>query len=314
MPEYADEPEVLPRRLRPGQRTEVWIAEVSGGPPELVYSTDTSLLEAPNWSPDGRGLLLNGDGLLWRLDLQPHVALRQVPIRDLPPINNDHVLDAARGLIYLSANDGHIYVAPAGGGTAQRVTHDRSRFHFLHGVSPDGATLAFVELPRGDFSAPGRLALVSSGGGETRYPQAGRSHLDGPEYSPDGTWLYLNTEEYASRPGHAQLARMPARGGGPMERLVQSESVDWFPHLSPDGEFATYISFPPGTVGHPPDMDVAVRMVRTVDWRHAVSHIPLFGGQGTLNVNSWSPDSRRFAFVAYPVRQNAADSRGACRQ
>jgi Tol biopolymer transport system component len=190
------------------------------------------------------------------------------------------------------------------------VTHDPGRYHFLHGVSPDGTTLAFVELPHGDFSAPGRLALMSSGGGETRYLQAGSSHLDGPEYSPDGAWLYLNTEEYASRPGHAQLARVPV-DGGPMERLVKSESVDWFPHLSPDGEFATYVSFPPGTLGHPPDKDVAVQLVRTEDWRHAVSRIPLFGGQGTLNVNSWSPDSRRFGFVAYPVQENAAGTREA---
>ncbi len=291
-----------PRSLRPGQRTEVWIAEAGGGPAQLVYATSDVLLEAPNWSADGRGLLLNGDGLLWRLDLGPEIELSEVPVKDLPPINNDHVLDAERGLIYLSANDGHIYVAPAEGGTAQRVTHDPSRFHFLHGVSPDGATLAFVELPRADFSVPGRLALMPSAGGQTRYPQAGRGHLDGPEYSRDGAWLYVNTEEFASRAGHAQLARVPAEGGR-LERLVESESVDWFPHLSPDGEFATYISFPPGTVGHPPDLDVQVRLVRTANWRHVISRFPLSGGQGTLNVNSWSPDSRRFGFVAYPVQQ-----------
>jgi Tol biopolymer transport system component len=293
---------MAPRTLQPGQRTEIWIAQVGGGPPTLVFSTSAVLLEAPNWSPDGRGLLLNGDGLLWRLDLGSESELKEVPIEDLPPINNDHVPDAERGLIYLSADDGQIYVAPIEGGTAKRVTHDPSRWHYLHGVSPDGATLAFVELPRGNSSRPGRLALVSSAGGQTRYPRAGLSHLDGPEYSPDGVWLYLNTEEFSSRAGHAQLARVPAEGGH-IERLAESESVDWFPHLSPDGEFATYISFPPGTVGHPPDRDVEVRLVRTADWHHVVSSFPLFGGQGSLNVNSWSPDGRWFAFVAYPVSE-----------
>jgi TolB protein len=293
---------MMPRHLQPGQRSEVWIASVDSGSAESVYSTETLLLEAPNWAPDGGGLLLNGDGVLWRLDLDPDVELRRVPIDDLPPINNDHVLDAERGLIYLSANDGHIYVAQIEGGTAKRVTHDSSRYHFLHGVSPDGATLAFVELPRADFAVPGRLALISSAGGETRYPDAGSRHLDGPEYSPDGAWLYFNTEEFAKRPGHAQLARLPA-GGGPIERLVESESVDWFPHLSPNSELATYISFPQGTLGHPADLDVEVRLVRTTNWRDAVWIFPLFGGQGTLNVNSWSPDGRRFAFVAYPVPQ-----------
>jgi TolB protein len=223
-----------------------------------------------------------------------------VPIDELPPINNDHVLDAERGLIYLSANDGHIYVAPIESGTAMRVTYDSSRYHFLHGVSPDGATLSFVELRRGDLSVPGRLALVSSDGGESRYPEAGSSHVDGPEYSPDGAWLYFNTEEFRSHPGHAQLARMPADGGR-LERLVVSRTVDWFPHLSPNGVLANYISFPPGTLSHPSDLDVEVRLVRTANWR--VWRFPLFGGQGTINVNSWSPDSHRFAFVAYPAQQ-----------
>ena len=162
MTEFADDLLLVPRQLRPGQRAEVWIAEVDDGAPQLAYSTDSVLLEAPNWAPDGEGLLLNGDGLLWRLDLEPEVELNVVPIEGLPPINNDHVLDPPRGLIYLSANDGHIYVAPTSGGTARRVTHDSTRHHFLHGVSPDGATLAFVELPRAEFSAPGRLALVAS--------------------------------------------------------------------------------------------------------------------------------------------------------
>ena len=86
-----------------------------------------------------------------------------------------------------------------------------------------------------------------------------------------------------------------------MERLVTSETVDWFPHLSPDGELATYISFPTGTLGHPADLAVEVRVVRTADWSRVVQRYRLFGGQGTINVNSWSPDGRRFAYVAYPL-------------
>jgi TolB protein len=292
------------RQLRQGQRAEVWIAGVDGGPAELVYTSTTALLEAPNWAPDGRALLLNGDGLLWRLDLDAG-TLVQVPLDGLPPINNDHVVDAGRRLIYLSANDGHIWVAPVTGGAPTRVTHDHGQYHFLHGVSPDGETLAFVALPAGGFAARGRLALISSAGGEIRYPEAGSRHLDGPEYSPDGTWLYVNTEEFAKRPGHAQLARVPADGGS-LEQLVESNTVDWFPHLSPDGEFATYVSFPTATLGHPADLDVEVRLVRTTKWTEPITRHPLFGGQGTMNVNSWAPDSRRFAFMAYPI--NPADA------
>ena len=288
------------RQLRPGQRTEVWIGDVDGGPAQLAYTDDTVLLEAPNWTPDGRALLLNGDGHLWRLKLGTPAEIRQVSLTGVPPINNDHVLDAARGLIYLSANDGHIYVAPIDGGTAERVTHDPTYYHFLHGVSPDGTSLAFVALPAGDFSAAGRLAVIPSAGGETRYLTAGRTHLDGPEYSPDGAWLYVNTEDFGTRPGHAQIARVPADGGD-LQRLVTSDTVDWFPHLSPDGEFATYVSFPAGTLGHPADLDVEVRLVRAADWGQIIARYSLFGGQGTINVNSWSPESRRFAFVAYPT-------------
>ena len=85
------------------------------------------------------------------------------------------------------------------------------------------------------------------------------------------------------------------------ERLVESETVDWFPHISPDGASAAYLRFPPGTVGHPADLPVEIVAVAVHDWTVPLHTWPFFGGQGTLNVNSWSPDSTRFAFVAYPV-------------
>jgi len=288
------------RALRPKQRTQVWTADIDGGPARLAYTDETVLLEAPNWTPDGNGLLLNGQGQLWRLELGWLPRLGRVPLTGIPPINNDHVLDPDRGVMYLSANDGHIYVAPIDGGTATRITHDTGHYHFLHGVSPDGATLAFVALATDRPAEPGRLALMAASGGDTKFLTDGAHHIDGPEYAPDGAWLYLNTEHFTSRPGHAQLARMPATGGEP-ERLVASDTVDWFPHPSPTGERATYLSFPPGTQGHPADLDVEVRLVRTTDWNRVIARFPLFGGQGTINVNSWSPDGRRFAFVAYPL-------------
>jgi TolB protein len=86
-----------------------------------------------------------------------------------------------------------------------------------------------------------------------------------------------------------------------VERLVSSETVDWFPHLSPDGRAAVYIEFPAGTEGHPPDRDVALVVVEVDDWTSPKERIRLPGGQGTINVNSWAPDSRRFAYVSYPT-------------
>jgi TolB protein len=92
-----------------------------------------------------------------------------------------------------------------------------------------------------------------------------------------------------------------AGGDVEVERLVVSDTVDWFPHLSSDGQLASYITFPAGTLGHPADLDVEVRVVDTSDWSTPLQRYPLFGGQGTINVNSWAPDSTRFAFVAYPI-------------
>jgi Tol biopolymer transport system component len=198
--------------------------------------------------------------------------------------------------------DGHIYRAHLAGGDAVRVTPDDGTWHFLHGVSPDGRRLAYVHLD--DFSRPDRLALLEPG-----HPpllvDTGAGHLDGPEWSPDGQWIYANTEAFTSKRGHAQLARMPD-AGGPMERLVTSDTVDWFPHLSPDSRFAAYISFPAGTQGHPADLDVEVRVVATEDWSTPLQRYRPFGGQGTVNVNSWSPDSARFAFIGYPLSSSRA--------
>jgi Tol biopolymer transport system component len=292
-----------PRQLQPGQRCEVWIASAATGARNLVYATDRLLLEAPNWTHDGASLILNGSCVLWRLELATG-SLGEVPISGLPDLNNDHVLGPG-GLVYLSANDGHIYRADLAGGPATLITAEDGFFHFLHGVSPDGERLAYVGIKAGDFTRPnftqpGRLLTLPAGGGPSMTIDVGEGHCDGPEYSPDGEWIYLNTESFSSQPGHAQIARVRVDGSG-LERLIVSETVDWFPHISPDGALATYLQFPPGTVGHPADLPVEIVAVAVQDWTLPLHTWPLHGGQGTLNVNSWSPDSARFAYVAYPA-------------
>lgn len=292
------------RTLRPEQRSEVWIASVTGES-TLLCSTGDILLEAPNWTLDGKSLILNGDGKLWKLDAST-AELTEIPLTGIPDLNNDHVLAPDGETIFLSANDGHIYRAPLTGGYSRRITPDDGSWHFLHGVSPDGNELAYVGIEGGDFTQPGRLmTLVSdvNGGGSTA---VGPGHCDGPEYSPDARWLYLNTESFTTQPGHAQLARIRVDGTG-FEQLLKSNTVDWFPHLSPNGRYASYIRFPSGTEGHPADLPVAVVLVRAGDWGTELHEWPLFGGQGTLNVNSWSPDSERFAFVAYPLATQTED-------
>ena len=251
------------RRLQQGQRCEVRVASAAGES-EILYTTDQLLLEAPNWTADGGALVLNGDGRLWRLDLADG-SLDGISLAGVPDLNNDHVLAPDGTGIFVSANDGHIYRAPLAGAEATRITEDDGSFHFLHGVSPDGRQLAYVDSPAGDFPRPGRLRTMPAAGGPAESVDVGEGHCDGPEYSPDGIWLYLNTESFSTEPGHAQLARVRP-DGSQFEWLVHSGSVDWFPHLSPDGRLASYLRFPAGTQGHPADLPVDVVLVSTGDW------------------------------------------------
>lgn len=274
------------RVLADGQRAQIWIGGPGRSTPDLLTEFDDILIEAPNWSLDGKALFVNGHGLLWRLDLErPDAGLNQIEFEHLPEINNDHVLDPDGEHVYLSANDGHIYRGALVGGPVARMTPDDGAWHFLHGVSPDGSRLAYVQLD--DLARPGRL-VVFTPPGTPALVDTGPGHIDGPEWSPDGRWIYFNTESFSDRPGHAQLARVPDPAGA-VEQLVLSDTVDWFPHLSPDARWASYLSFPPGTQGHPADLDVVVKVVATGDWPTPVRSYPMFGGQGTLNVNSWSP-------------------------
>jgi Tol biopolymer transport system component len=267
----------------------------------VVAEFDHLLFEAPNWGADGDTLYLNGQGGLWAFSLDTPLEPRRIEYDGLPALSNDHVLDPSGTAIYMSVMDGHIHHGALGGGSTRRVTDEQGVRHFLHGVSPDGSTLAFVRID--EAGGPGRLALIGSGGGRVTVVDTGEGHVDGPEWSPDGEWIYFNTERWASRPGHAQLARMPSAtlSADKIERLASTDTVDWFPHLAPDGHLAVYLQYPTGTVGHPENHDVELVVVDTADWSTSLARVPLFGGQGTINVNSWSPDSARFAFVSYPL-------------
>jgi TolB protein len=291
-----------PRTLRPDQVTCVWTIPADGGEADLVLRTDALLLEAPNWLPEG--LLLNGAGTLWNLSLAGELSGIEIP--GLPPLNNDHVLDPDGAHVYISANDWHIYRAPLTGGSAKRVTGESGipgLMHFLHGVSPDGSSLAFIGLePEGEnWWARASVFTMGTDGASYRRLTDGSAPADGSEYSPDGKWIYFNTEQFD---GHAQIARMRPDGSG-VQQLTFDENVNWFPHISPDGRRAVYIAFPPGTEGHPEDVWVDLKVVELPDWGSARTVAHLFGGQGTINVNSWAPDSSAFAYVSYPIEGKA---------
>jgi Tol biopolymer transport system component len=298
--------------LLPGQTTRIRVFDVASRTARTVYETAERLYEAPNWTRDDH-LLVNGDGVLWTIPVtadasrSERIAPRQIHIDGVPPLNNDHVLHPSGESVFVSANDFHLYEAPIGGGTARRITSEEGPLHFLHGVSPDGSRLAYVRLePQGDdWWATATIHEIAADGTDDRAVTTHPGPADGAEYSPDGTWIYLNTEQF--EPGRAQIARVRPDGSG-LEQLTSDERVNWFPHLAPAGDRAVYLSFPDGTEGHPADREVRLVLVTGDAWSEGEVVVTCSGGQGTINVNSWSPDGTAFAYVDYPITSPAASS------
>lgn len=321
--------------MPPGQQAELQIVNVATGSATVRFTSETLHFEAPNWTPDGRSLIINGDGRLFRLPVDAAGAsggLEEIDLGGIAEINNDHVISPDGGTAYVSSQDGHIYAVDLGGtdralavgavaggapaGTApRRVTNDHGpNFkHYLHGVSPDGATLAYIGLAVDGGQVRTNVYTVPTAGGPDAQLTNDSFPDDGAEFSPDGLWIYFNSERGSTVPGHAQLFRLPAPGntndtnpndsnpneGGEPEQLTFDERVNWFPHPSPDGTQIAYVSFPPGTVGHPADVPAVVRLLEKDGTIRDLAHV--FGGQGTMNVPSWSPDGTRIAIVAYPL-------------
>ena len=183
-----------------------------------------------------------------------------------------------------------IYVVPIGGGTPRRVTEKSPSY--LHGWSPDGKTLAFCGERNGNFDV---YTIPAAGGEEIRLTTADGLG-DGPEYSPDGKYIYFNS----IRSGLMQIWRMKPDGSG-QEQVTRDDGYNnWFPHLSPDGLRMAFLTYEKGVSGHPENQEVMLRIMTLADGRISVL-AKLFGGQGTINVPSWSPDGRRLAFVSYQL-------------
>ncbi|MGD0890239.1 MAG: hypothetical protein ABR923_01810 [Terracidiphilus sp.] len=247
--------------------------------------------EAPNWSHDGKFLVFNQDGTLRRLALGESEPML---IATIPQIhcNNDHGISPDNQLLAISDSSSEdkksrVYIVPIGGGTPRQITPNAPSY--WHGWSPDGKTLAFTGERNGNFDI---YAIAAAGGEETRLTTADGLD-DGPEYSPDGAWIYFNSE----RTGHMQIWRMKP-DGTQQEQVISEESNDWFPHIAPDGQWMVFLAYAPGVTGHPGGKDVELRLMSMKD-KSARVLARLFGGQGTINVPSWSPDSTKLAFVSY---------------
>jgi len=302
------------RQLLPGQTSRVHVYDVESRTSRLVFESSTVLVEAPNVLADGT-LVLNGNGDLWLLrlpadgdDVLDESALVPVPMPGVPEINNDHVLDPSGNSVVVSGRDGDLYRVPVpAGGAAATLTDVTTalpvvRKFYLHGIGADGSLAAIV----GERSEAGEwttdVALVDPATGEPTFLTRDEHPDDGVSFA--GEVLVWNSERFT--PGTAQLVSLWPGATDPV-RITNDDRVNWFPHVSPDGSHLLYLSYEPGVHGHPADHRVELRLLSGALVRGArIAVVPetlvtLDGGQGTVNVPPWSPDSRWFAYCDYPV-------------
>ena len=256
------------------------------------------LIEAPNWSRDGKSLFYNSRGELYRYDLEKGTE-EKLNTGLCRNCNNDHVLSPDGRSIAISHSEeswmSRVYIVPIGGGEPRLVTENCPSF--LHGWSPDGETLAYCAFR--DMEKGGDIYTIPVSGGEERQLTFTEGLNDGPEYSPDGKHIWFNSV----RSGLMQAWRMNADGSEQTQMTFDEGWNTWFPHISPDGKKVVMIAYKKGDLKpgeHLPHKWVELRLMNA-DGSRLKTLLTLFGGQGTINVNSWAPDSKRFAYVRYEL-------------
>jgi TolB protein len=266
---------------------------VENGERKTVYRAREHF-EAPNWTPDGKTLIFNSKGLIYTIPVEGGKP-QLLDTGEAKKCNNDHGLSPDGKFIAVSsqhASDGksRIYVLPITGGAARLVTPKAPSY--WHGWSPDGKTLAYCAERNNEFDI---YTIPVEGGEETRLTTAPGLD-DGSEYSPDGKTIFFNSE----RTGLMKIWKMNADGSGQQQVTTDKEYADWFAHPSPDGKWLVFVSYDKSVKDHPANKDVVLRIMPFAGGKPKVL-TNLFGGQGTINVPSWSPDSKRVAFVSYQL-------------
>jgi Tol biopolymer transport system component len=263
-----------------------------------VHQEFDYVIEAPNWTQDGRHLVYNSRGRMYTFELATG-EVQEIDTGFAIDCNNDHVLSPDNSQLAVShfTNEdatSRIYILPLAGGSPRLVTEKGPSY--LHGWSPDGLRLAYCAERGGQYDI---YSISVTGGPETQITNTPGLD-DGPEYAPDGRHIWFNS----TRTGLMQVWRMETDGSNP-RHMVQEDANCWFPHVSPDGNWVIYIAYGKNDVepgDHPANKNVELRLV-PAEGGTSKTIVALFGGQGTMNVNSWAPDNRTIAFVSYRLKQ-----------
>lgn len=262
------------------------------------------LIEAPNWTPDGEWLVVNRGGKIYKVAPDGSTDLIEINTGAITQCNNDHVISADGKWLSISSNDpnacgysSYVYILPFEGGEPRKITPEGPSY--LHGISPNGKEIAYCAF-RGPNNEQDVYVMPVKGGKEVRLTDAPGLD-DGPEYSPNGKHIWFNSV----RTGRMQVWRMDKNGKNQTQMTFDEDMNSWFPHISPDGEKVVYIAYhdyeiDPGD--HIANLNVQLRMIPAAGGEPEVL-TELFGGQGTINVNSWSPDSKKFAYVSYRLTE-----------
>ena len=286
-------------------RSRLFIYNLHDGSTSLIYTAD-SIWEAPTWSPDGKYLIANSSGGIYKLALKPNGTAepQKLAVPANFQCNNDKAISPDGKKIAFSATvpphkGSQVFLADADGSNVNLMVSESPSY--FHGWSPDNKTLAFVAQRNG--SGQYDIYSMPADRGAEMQLTSNIHHDDGPDYSPDGKWIYINSD----RSGKEAVWRFPSDGAGANDRkaeMVVSDGLeDWFPHISLDGKKMVYIGYPVGTPTHDPrNVQIEIKLVAINHGKVAASQktlVKAIGGQGTMNVNSWAPDSMRFAYVVY---------------